>query len=252
MPTDSELREAICEVGRRLWRRNMVAAIDGNISARLADGTILCTPTGVSKGFMAPEDLVRLTPDGRIIGDGRPSSEAMLHLACYCARRDVQAVVHAHPPHATAFAARGEALPMHYLTEMAVALGKVPCSPFARPGTTEVVEVALPLLATADAFLLRNHGPVAVGRDLQEAHHRMEWVEQGAQVAAIIRALGGAEPFSPVQLDELARIRADLGLGVDPADYDPTDCLERIAAGWGRSAEEPQSLDTEADPCPPS
>lgn len=238
MPTEPELRAAICEVGRRLWQRSMVAAIDGNISARLADGTILCTPTGVSKGFMTPEALVRLTPDGRIIGPGRPSSEAMLHLACYCARGDVQAVVHAHPPYATAFAARGEALPVHYLTEMAVALGEVPCSPFARPGTAEVVEVALPLLATADAFLLRNHGPVAVGRDLQEAHHRMEWIEQGAQVAAIIAQLGGAEPFSAEQLADLVRIRADQGLGVAPADYDPSGCLERIAGGWGRRAED--------------
>ncbi len=236
MRTEARLREAICEVGRRLWQRNMVAAIDGNISVRLPDGTILCTPTGVSKGFMAPEDLVRLTPDGRVIGGGRPSSEAMLHLACYCARRDVNAVVHAHPPWATAFAARGEPLPVHYLTEMAVALGEVPCTAFARPGTIEVVEAALPALATADAFLLRNHGPVAVGRDLQEAHHRMEWIEQGAQVAAIIRLLGGAEPFSPEQLDELRRIRADLGLGVDPTDYDPSGCIERITAGWGRRA----------------
>lgn len=234
MSIERELREQICEIGRRLWQRGMVAAIDGNISARLPDGTILCTPTNVSKGFMAPGDLVRLTPDGRVIGPGRPSSEAMLHLACYCARRDVHAVVHAHPPYATAFAARGEALPTCYLTEMAVALGEVPCSEFARPGTIEVVEVALPLLARADAFLLRHHGPVTVGRDLREAHHRMEWVEQGAQVAAIIAGVGGAAPFTPEQIAELARIRAEQGLGVDPADYDPGECVKRILAGWGK------------------
>lgn len=239
MSIELELREQICELGRRLWARGMVAAIDGNISARLPDGTIVCTPTGVSKGFMAPEDLVRLTPDGRVIGPGKPSSEAMLHLACYCARRDVGGVVHAHPPYATAFAARGEALPVHYLTEMAVALGEVPCTAFARPGTVEVVEAALPLLARADAFLLRHHGPVAVGRDVREAHHRMEWVEQGAQVAAIIAQLGGAAPFTPEQLAELARIRAELGLGVDPADYDSEGCVARIVAGWGQRVEEP-------------
>ncbi len=236
MPTEPELREAICEVGRRLWMRSQVAANDGNISARMADGTILCTPSGVSKGFMEPGQLVRLTPDGRVIGDGRPSSEAMLHLVCYCARRDVCGVVHAHPPYATAFAALGRALPTRYLTEIAVSLWEVPCTEFARPGTTEVAEVALPMLETADAFLLRNHGPVTVGRDVWEAHHRMEWVEQGAQVAAIIAQVGGAEPFSAEQLAELHSIRGDLGLGVDPGDYNPSDCIERIAEGWGRRA----------------
>lgn len=246
MSSEHQLREEICEIGRRLWQRGMLAASDGNISARLPDGTILCTPTGVSKGFMAPEDLVRLTPDGRIIGPGRPSSEAMLHLACYCARRDVGGVVHAHPPYATAFAARGEALPVHYLTEMAVALGEVPCTEFARPGTIEVVEVALPLLARADALLLRHHGPVTVGRDVREAHHRMEWVEQGAQVAAILAPIGGAAPFTPEQLVELARIRAEQGLGVDPADYDAQDCVARIAAGWGQCA--PDNRDAQPPP----
>ncbi|MGC9316492.1 MAG: class II aldolase/adducin family protein, partial [Armatimonadota bacterium] len=111
MASEQELREAICEVGRRLWARSQVAATDGNISARMADGNILCTPTGVSKGFMAPEEIVTMTPQGRLIGPGRASSEAMLHLVCYCARRDVGAVVHAHPPYATAFAALGRPLP---------------------------------------------------------------------------------------------------------------------------------------------
>ncbi len=238
MPSETELREAIREVGRRMWARSQVAANDGNISARMPDGNILCTPTGVSKGFMEPDEMVKLTPGGRIIGEGRPSSEAMLHLACYCARRDVGAVVHAHPPHGTAFAALGRPLPTHYLTEIAVSLWEVPCSQFARPGTIEVAEVALPMLLAADAFLLRNHGVVTVGRDLWEAHRRMEWVEQGAQVAAIIRQLGGAETFDDEQLRDLSTIRADLGLGVDPADYDPSGCIERISRGWGKRADD--------------
>lgn len=234
--SESELREAICEVGRRLWAQSHVAANDGNISVRLPDGTILCTPTGVSKGFMEPEQMVKLAPDGRVIGPGRPSSEAMLHLVCYCARSDLQAVVHAHPPYATAFAAQGRGIPTHYLTEMAVSLREIPCSQFARPGTLEVPRAAVPMLETADAFLLRNHGPVAVGRELQEAHHRMEWIEQGAQVAAIIEQIGGAERLSPDQLRELQAIREDLGLGVDPDDYHPAGCVQRIAAGWGKRA----------------
>lgn len=233
MPTETELREAICEVGRRMWLRSQVAANDGNISARLDGGEILCTPTGVSKGFMEPEDLVKLGPDGHVIGPGRPSSEALLHLACYCARRDIGAVVHAHPPHGTAFAALGKPVPTQHLTEIAVALWEVPCAEYGAPGSLEVPRSALPMLETADAFLLRNHGVVTVAEDVWEAYYRMESVEQGAKVATILSQLGGAEPFDEQQLRDLAAIRRESGLGVKPEDYDPEDCIERITARWG-------------------
>ena len=238
MPTESELREAICEVGRRLWVRSQVAANDGNISVRMEDGNILCTPTMVSKGFMACEELVKLTPDGRLIGPGRPSSEALLHLACFCARSDINAVVHAHPPYATAFAALGRPVPTRYLTEIAVALWEVPCAEYATPGTMEVPESALPMLASADAFLLRNHGVVTVGRDLWEAYYRMETVEQGAKVATVIAQLGGAPTFDDEQLRDLAAIRRESGLGVRADDYDPSGCIERIVEGWGKTVGE--------------
>ncbi len=234
MTTETELREAICEVGRRMWVRSQVAANDGNISVRMADGNILVTPTLVSKGFMQPDEIVKLTADGRLLGPGKPSSEALLHLACFCARRDIGAVVHAHPPYATAFAALGKPVPTQYLTEIAVALWEVPCAEYARPGTLEVPESALPMLATADAFLLRNHGVVTVGRDLWEAYYRMETVEQGAKVATIIAGLGGAVTFDEEQLRDLAAIRNESGLGVKEGQFDPTGCIERIAANWGK------------------
>lgn len=238
MPTESELREAICEVGRRMWLRSQVAANDGNISARMDDGTILCTPSGVSKGFMEPQGLVKLSAEGRTLGTGHPSSEALLHLACYCARRDIRAVVHAHPPYATAFAALGRPVPTRYLTEIAVALWEVPCADYATPGTLQVPESALPMLESADAFLLRNHGVVTVGADLWEAYYRMETVEQGAKVATIIGQLGGADEFDDPQLGDLAKIRRAHGLGVKPEDYDSTDCITRAAKHWGETDEE--------------
>lgn len=228
MPAETELREVICEVGRRMWVRSQVAANDGNISVRMDDGTILCTPSNVSKGFMKPEEMVRLSPDGRTIGRGKPSSEALLHLACYCARNDIGAVVHAHPPYATAFAALGMPVPTRYLTEIAVALWEIPCAEYGTPGTVEVPESALPMLESANAFLLRNHGVVTVGADLWEAYHRMESVEQGARVATIISELGGAQPFDDDQLRDLAAIRRESDLEVSPEDYDPTGCIERI------------------------
>jgi L-fuculose-phosphate aldolase len=233
MQTETELGEAICEVGRRMWLRSQVAANDGNISARTEDGTVLITPTGVSKGFMNPEDLVTLAPDGCVIGKGRPSSEALLHLACYCARSDIDSVVHAHPPHGTAFAALGQAVPTQYLTEIAVALWEVPCAEYAVPGSLEVPRSVLPMLDTADAFLLRNHGVVTVGGDVWEAYYRMETVEQGAKVATIIGQLGGAETFDEEQLRDLTAIRRESSLGVKREDYDPEGCIEQISRRWG-------------------
>lgn len=240
MPTETELREAICEVGRRMWVRSQVAANDGNISARMADGNILCTPTMVSKGFMEPEDIVKLSPTGRVLGPGKPSSEALLHLACYCARRDVGAVVHAHPPYGTAFAALGRSVPTQYLTEIAVSLWEVPCAEYATPGTLEVPQSALPMLKTADAFLLRNHGVVTVAGDVWEAYYRMETVEQGAKVATFISQLGGAATFDDEQLRDLVAIRRDSDLGVKPGHYDPHGCIERISRHWGERSEEPE------------
>jgi len=237
MPTETELREAICEVGRRMWVRSQVAANDGNISARMADGNILCTPTMVSKGFMEPEDLVKLSPTGRVLGPGTPSSEALLHLACYCARSDIGAVVHAHPPYGTAFAALGKPVPTQHLTEIAVALWEVPCAEYGTPGTLEVPESALPMLATADAFLLRNHGVVTVAEDVWEAYYRMETVEQGAKVATIIGQLGGGETFDDEQLRDLAAIREESGLGVKREHYDPADCIQRSSKYWGERAD---------------
>ncbi len=232
MSDGTGLREAICEVGRRMWVRSQVAANDGNISARMDDGNILCTPTGVSKGFMEPEDIVKLSPNGCTLGPGDPSSEALLHLACYCARSDIGAVVHAHPPYGTAFAALGKPVPTQYLTEIAVALWEVPCAEYGTPGTLEVPESALPMLETADAFLLRNHGVVTVAEDVWEAYYRMETVEQGAKVATFIGQLGGTDTFDDEQLRDLAAIRHDHDLGVEPEDYDPSDCIERISRHW--------------------
>ncbi|MGC9320123.1 MAG: class II aldolase/adducin family protein, partial [Armatimonadota bacterium] len=124
------------------------------------------------------------------------------------------------------------------ITEVAVTLWEVPCARFAPPGSPEVPQAALPMLQHADAFLLRNHGVVTVGRDIWEAHHRMEWVEQGAQVATVIEQHGGGETLGAERLRELQAIREELGLGVDPVDYRPEGCIERILEGWGESAED--------------
>ena len=122
---EAELRRQICDIGRNLWNRGMVAANDGNISARLPNGRILCTPTGVSKGYLTPAMLPIVALDGTVVELGaglQPSSEVRMHLRVYQVSDAVGAVVHAHPPYATAFAIKGEPLVGKMLPESIVAM----------------------------------------------------------------------------------------------------------------------------------
>ena len=136
--TELSLRRQICEIGRRMYEKNFVAANDGNISVRLEANRVLTTPTGVSKGFMTPESIVIVDLDGRPLSDGKPSSEILLHLFIYRERPDVQAVVHAHPLHATGFAAAGLSLEGCVTAEIIVTLGSIPLAPYGTPSTPKL------------------------------------------------------------------------------------------------------------------
>ncbi|MFQ6096381.1 MAG: class II aldolase/adducin family protein [Armatimonadota bacterium] len=204
MKSEAQHRREICEVGRRLWLRGFVAANDGNISVRIADDEILATPTGVSKGFMSPHDIAKVDLSGRVVaGDTRPSSELGMHLAIYQRRPDVCAVVHAHPPTSTGFAAAGRALEAPIVTEVVSTLGRVPLIEFARPSTHEVPEAMAPYIADYDAFLLANHGVVTLGPDVLTAYHRMETVEHYANISLVTRQLGGEVAIPATRLPEL-------------------------------------------------
>lgn len=205
---EAQARELICEVGRRLWQVGFAPANAGNMTVRLSDDRLLCTPTLVSKGFMKPEEMVVLSLDGAVTGPGRASSEVLMHLEVYRQRADVGGVVHVHPPVATGFAAAGQALPDDILTEVLGTLGSVPLVPLAVPGTPEVPDNLRPFLAGHDAFLLANHGALTVGEDLWQAFYRMEIVEHSAQVALAAHQLGGA---ARIPADRAALMRVKRG-----------------------------------------
>ncbi|MFP3903864.1 MAG: class II aldolase/adducin family protein [Armatimonadota bacterium] len=209
---EKQLREDICEAGRRLWQRGMVASNEGNISARLDEERIICTPTGVSKGFMDPAEMALVAMDGEVLCDVEPSSEVGLHLAAYDERPDVRAVVHAHPPTATGYAIAGQLPPVNILSETATVFRHVPIAPYATPGTEDVAEAVRPLLADADAILMKNHGAVTVAVDLWEAYYRMEVLENFTRTALVAHLLGGAEAIPPDDLEILHEIRRQMGL----------------------------------------
>jgi L-fuculose-phosphate aldolase len=192
-------RAELCEIARRLWNRGLVGAAEGNVSLRLSTRQILCTPTGCSLGHLKPSDLVVIDNHGKPIGAGTPSSEIKLHVRILAKRPDCQAVIHAHPPIATAFALAGEDIPDNLMPEAAYVLGSVATVPFCMPGTNEVPDAIEPLLEDHKTFLMSHHGAVVLGKDLTDAFNRIETLERIAKVILVAKQLGG-----PVAMPERA------------------------------------------------
>ena len=203
-------KELICQIGKLLYDRGYVAANDGNISVRVGEHLVM-TPSGVSKGRMTPEMLLVTDLEGNVLeGNRHPTSEGKMHLAVYRHRPDVQAVVHAHPPVSTAFAACRKGLETPYLAELVVGLGTVPCTrSFAMLSTEEVPESVVPYLPEHNAVLLANHGALTWGGDLWEAFDRMETVEHTAKIVLNIQTLGGGVPLTEAQV---AQLRSMVGM----------------------------------------
>lgn len=212
MSVESELREAICEFGRRMYARNFVGGSDGNLSARLPDGSFLCTPSGVSKGYMKPEDLIVTDEKGlKRRGTGKVTSEFLTHLACYEERSDIGAVVHAHPPIATAFTLAGVSLAEPVLPELVAALGGIPVTAYATPGTPEGNDVIRPLIRLCDGVMLDRHGSVTVGTSLESAYFKLEKIEHSATVLLAAHQLGGASLLGAAEVERVLATRAPYG-----------------------------------------
>jgi len=199
------IADEIVTVCRRLYERGLIAGQDGNVSVRLDSGHILVTPSGLSKVDVTADSLVELTPEGKSVTLGRSaSSEVGMHLAIYRARPDVRAVVHAHPPVATAYGVTGRDFMDAVLPEVIFHLGSVPLVPFALPCTPALSDAMAPYLAAHDAFLLASHGATTVGPSLRLAHQRMESLEHAARILQAAETIG-----SPARLrdEDVAALR---------------------------------------------
>lgn len=205
-----EMKDQICDVCHKMWQLGWVAANDGNVSARLANGTILATPTGISKAFITPEKLVLLDSRGNVLEAGagfRPSSEIKMHLRCYHKRPDVHSVIHAHPPGATGFAVAHKAMDMYNMIEDVAVIGSVPLTPYGTPSTAEVPDAIEPYLEEHDVMLLENHGALAVGSDVLTAFYRMESLELWAKITINAVILGGSCDISRDNIQKLIDLR---------------------------------------------
>lgn len=208
------LKSEIIEAGQRLYQAGLVASNDGNISARCPDGSVWCTPSGVSKGFMSEDMLVRMDLDGNVLeaGDLKPSSEIKMHLAIYRENPEIMAVVHAHPPIATAFASAGLPLDSAVLQETVVQLGVVPLIPYALPGSAELAGSVSPYCRDYNAALMEYHGATTWGESVKQALHRMESVEYYAGILMNLRVMGAERPMTDAQIDGLLSLRPGWGV----------------------------------------
>ncbi len=206
-------RLEIVRVCRLLWERGYVAATDGNVSVRLGADRLLATPSGVSKGLVEPEQLLLTDLSGRPLPDEeqtaglRPSSELRLHCAAYRERPDICAVVHAHPPLATACTVAGVSLAEPVLPEVLMSLGTIPTAPYATPSSAEGPEAIRGLIAGHDALLLDRHGTLTVGQTALEAYLKLEKVENLAQVILAARQLGQVQVLPPGEVRRLSAVR---------------------------------------------
>lgn len=229
-------RELMCEIGRRMYARQFVAAHEGNLSIRLSDGNFLCTPTMQCKGFLKPESLCVIDAQMKqISGDQQPTSEIRLHLEIYRQRADVHAVVHSHAPHATAFAVANQSFPCGVLAEPELFLGEVALAPFEVPGTEAFAKSIDPFVQQTNSIILANHGLVTYAEDLEKALWMTEILDSACKTVILSMPLGGPQQLSKQQSRALVEARSRYGF-TDPRDLEDPELDVRDHLLFGKRA----------------
>jgi L-fuculose-phosphate aldolase len=208
MKTEDTIKKEILQVCKRMYQSGFVAANDGNVSVKISENKIIVTSTGKSKGFIKQKDLLLIDSKGKVLkGNLKPTTELAMHLFVYQKRKDVKAVVHAHPPYSIAFAVAGIGLDKYILPEVIVSIGKIPLAKYATPSTKEVSNSIAGLIGNYDVILLKNHGVVAVGKDVEEAYHKLERVEHFAKILYLAMGLGNVDKLSKRDVDKLLKLK---------------------------------------------
>jgi L-fuculose-phosphate aldolase len=211
---EQKLRHQICDIGKNLFNKDFIAANDGNISARISENEILTTPRAVSKGYLEPHMIVKVNLQGEVLeaAEGyRPSTETKMHLRIYNELPEMNGVVHAHPPYATAFAIKGEALDKMMMPESVIMIGDIPLAEYGTPSTEEIPDSLMPFLGKKTAVLLENHGALTWGTDVMEAYLNMERLEYTAKITFITRMIDGERELPQHRIDELVALRSFYG-----------------------------------------
>jgi L-fuculose-phosphate aldolase len=211
-----KIKQDMCEIGRRIYNKGFAAANDGNITVRIGENEVLCTPTMHSKGFLKPDDIATIDMQGKqLAGSKKRSSEALLHLEIYRQRSQIKSVVHCHPPHATAFAVAREPIPQCVLPEVEVFLGDVPITRYETPGGQAFADTIRPFVDKTNVIILANHGTVSFGEDVERAYWWTEILDAYCRILMLARGLGKVHYFSQDKEIELLELKQKWGFA-DP------------------------------------
>jgi L-fuculose-phosphate aldolase len=225
---EERLRLGLCRVGTLAYQKGFIVGADGNLSARMQDGTILITPAGAMKGFLQPQHIAHIDTNGAVVDGGPgPSTEVGIHLVSYRERPDMQAVVHAHPPHAVALSIAEIDQSIAVIPEIIVTIGGTPTTPYATPGTQELPDSIREVVRCSDTLIMKNHGAVTLGTNLMDAFKKLDMIEHTARIlwlAHVVR--GGLDPLPPEAVSKLLATRRALGI-------ETTNTLENRCGGVG-------------------
>lgn len=237
MVNEFKIKQEICEVGRKIYAKGFAAANDGNISYRISDKEVLCTPTLVSKGFLKPDDICTVDFTGKqLAGRKKRTSEVLLHLEIYKKNPEVKAVVHCHPPYATAFSVAGEEIPTCVLPEFEVFLGPVPTTAYETPGAQGFADTITPFIKTAKIAVLKNHGTVAWAETVDRAYWWTEILDAYCRILLIAKQVGGVQRISEPKVKELLDLKERFGIKDDPRAGQNADLCINTEFGRGFAA----------------
>jgi L-fuculose-phosphate aldolase len=237
MINEFKIKQDICDVGHRLYAKGFAAANDGNISVRIGENEVLCTPTQYSKGDLKPDDLCKVDLAGKqLAGRRKRTSEVLLHMEIYKLDPTIKSVVHCHPPHATAFAISNQAIPTCILPEVEVFLGPIPMTTYETPGGQAFADTITPHVKTSKIAVLRNHGTVAWGEDVMKAYWWTEILDAYCRILLLARQVGPIERISSPKVEELLDLKEKFGMGVDPRRLENADLCVNTEFGRGFAA----------------
>jgi L-fuculose-phosphate aldolase len=247
-----KIKQDICEIGRRLYNKGFAAANDGNLTVRISENEVLCTPTMHSKGFLKPEDICLIDMTGKqLAGNKKRSSEALLHLEIYKQRADIKSVVHCHPPHATAFAIAREPIPQCVLPEVEVFLGDVPITKYETPGGKAFAETVLPFVSKTNVIILANHGTVSYGVDVEQAYWWTEILDAYCRMLMLAKDLGRVHYFNETKERELLDLKDKWGWS-DPRNTKEYENCDICANDIFRDSWKDSGVERRAFPEPPA
>jgi L-fuculose-phosphate aldolase len=246
-----KLKQDMCEIGRRIYAKGFAAANDGNLTVRVGENEILCTPTMHCKGFLKPEDISLIDMTGKqLSGIKKRSSEALLHLEIYRQRPDVKSVVHCHPPHACAFAIAREPIPQCILPEVEVFLGDVPITKYETPGGQAFADTIQPFVKKTNIILLANHGTVSYGTDVEKAYWWTEILDAYCRMLLLSKQLGRVNFFDETKERELLELKDKWGWS-DPRNTEEYKNCDICANDIFRDSWQNSGVERKAFPAPP-